>query len=136
MRIPYGYACELCGLQRDCDYERGDAPGQITAEHFALDADTLCRSRVFKRDYSSSTVSGNDPIRKGYLDSRLEHNLAIQGRPLDPMAPKDKFEAEHVRRKTGRVYFGNDTSKLNPTSRKIVESNTLDRMKTPGMSHD
>jgi hypothetical protein len=112
------------------------APGQVTSVHFEPTGDVLCASKIFKRDYSSIAIAGNDPIRKGYLDSKLESNLALQGRPLDPLAPKDKFEAEHVRRETGRVYFGNDTSKLNPKSRKLIESRTLERQGTPGMSND
>ena len=72
------------------------------------------------RDYSSVRQKSSDPIRDGWLSSKLEHNLAEQGRPLDPLAPKDRFEAKRVRERTGRVYFGDDDSQLSPAAHKAI----------------
>ena len=78
-----------------------------------------------KRDYRSEFLSQgtvcDDDIRRAYLGSEIDRNLQAQGRPLDPLAPHDKFEAKHVEKALGRVHIGNDYSMLRPISQRAIE---------------
>lgn len=76
--------------------------------------------RDYAADFASQSTVCDDHIRRAYNGSAIDHALATQGRPLDPLAPKDKFEARHVEKATGRVYIGDDISKLRPISQKAI----------------
>lgn len=69
-------------------------------------------TRAFDIDLQTLRVSSDDDIRRAYLKSDFESNIADQNRRPDPLMPRDKFEAKEVHRRTGRVYFGDDRSKL------------------------
>lgn len=77
-----------------------------------------CRNANNK--FASLTMLSDDPFRKAFLSSKLEHNLAKQGRPLAGLAPKDKFEARDRQRTHGRIYIGDDLSQLKPKSREAI----------------
>jgi len=63
----------------------------------------------------------DDDIRRAYLGSEIDRNLAEQGRPLDPLAPRDRFEARHIEKALGRIHIGNDYSMLRPISQRAIE---------------
>ena len=71
-------------------------------------------------DLRSQLSVCDDPIRKAWLGSEIDRNLQAQGRALDPMAPKDRFEAKHVEKALGRIHIGDDISKLRPNAQKAI----------------
>lgn len=119
----YSFECNACGVKFEAyapfDEIRAGCP------ECGDDAD-----RDFCADLESQSVMCDDSIRKAYLGSAIDHNLAAQGRPMDPLAPKDKFEAKHVERATGRQYIGNDVSKLSAKGQKAI----LNGERRPGQS--
>lgn len=76
--------------------------------------------RDFPAEFATQLVVGDDPFRKSYLSSRIDHNLAAQGRPLDPVAPKDRFDLKRIEAHTGRIYIGDDISKLRPNAQRAI----------------
>jgi hypothetical protein len=64
--------------------------------------------------------SNDDPFRRAHLGTAIDQALQKRGRGLDPLAPKDKFEARHIERATGRRYIGDDASSLNPRAQRAV----------------
>lgn len=83
------------------------------------------RGRGFARrdlgaELQTISIRGDDPIRKAWLGSDIDKNLQEQQRAIDPMAPKDKFEAKHVHEKTGRIYIGDDISSLSPAGQRAI----------------
>ncbi len=72
------------------------------------------------RDYSSISFRNDDPFRRAWLSDGLTHELARRRRPLDPLAPKDRFEAKAIEEKTGRRYIGDDISSLKPASQRAI----------------
>ena len=77
-------------------------------------------ARDLYADLRSQLVVCDDPIRKAWLGSQIDRNLQAQGRPLDPLAPKDRFEARHVEKALGRVHVGNDVSGMRPISQRAI----------------
>jgi hypothetical protein len=71
-------------------------------------------------EFETQYVKNDDPFRKAWLSDGMTHELAKQKRPLDPLAPKDKHEAKHVAKATGRIYIGDDVSKLSERGRNAV----------------
>lgn len=65
-------------------------------------------------------ILNDDPFRKAWLGD-AEQRAADQGRCLDPEAPKDKFEARERHQRLGRVYIGDDYTKLSPKGQKAIE---------------
>jgi len=76
--------------------------------------------RDFPAEFATQLVISDDPFRKSYLSSRIDHNLAEQGRPLDPLAPKDRFDLKRIEQNTGRVYIGDDVSKLSAKAQRAI----------------
>lgn len=76
--------------------------------------------RDLHADLVQQYVNCDDHIRRAFNGSKIDHALSAQGRPLDPMAPKDKFEAKHIEKATGRVYCGDDISGLRPISQRAI----------------
>lgn len=107
----YGYRCTPCGRPFEADFPRGEAAPHVRC--------TTCSGEA-RRDYSGVGFKTDDEFRRGYLSSSLEKNLAEQGRPLDPLAPKDKFEARRIEAATGRRYIGNDISGLRKVSQDAI----------------
>ena len=69
----------------------------------------------------------DDPIRKSWLSSQIDRNLAEQGRPLDPLAPKDKFDARNIEKATGRIAIGDDISHMRPISQRAILNGSRNR---------
>lgn len=107
----FAFRCREC--LTPCDYmcARKDVPTEVACE--------ACGGTA-GRDWSTVTVRGDDPFRKSWLSDGLSQKLSEQQRPLDPLAPKDKFEAKHVQEATGRIYIGDDISKLKPSSQAAI----------------
>lgn len=82
----------------------------------------LPAQRDYRLEFLSQSSVCDDDIRRSWLGSEIDRNLQAQGRPLDPLAPKDKFEAKHVEKALGRVHIGNDTSTLRPISQRAIEN--------------
>lgn len=78
--------------------------------------------RQARRLYTSVHIDNGDDIRKAWLSSQTESNLAKQGRPMDPLAPKDRIEARHVQKATGRIYIGNRTEGMTPRAQAAIEA--------------
>ena|SRR5271166_1337474 len=70
--------------------------------------------------YEPPMLISSDPFRKAWLSSDIEFNLQKQGRSIDPMAPKDKFDALRIREETGRIYIGDDTEGLSKKGRAAI----------------
>lgn len=87
--------------------------------HSGLNTPVQCE-RAFAKELASQYVLCDDPIRKAYNSSAIEHNLAAQGRPLDPIAPKDKFDLKHIEKATGRVYCGDNIGHMSPKAQKAI----------------
>lgn len=86
--------------------------------------------RDYAADFASQASLCDDTIRRAYNGSAIDHALATQGRPLDPLAPRDKFEARHVEKATGRVYVGDDVSRMSPKAQRAV----MNGERKPGQS--
>ena len=86
--------------------------------------------RQVKRDYSFTQYANFDPFRTTWLSTRkTEDRMAKQQRPLDPIAPKDIFEARDRQRTHGRIYIGDNVDMLNPTARKAIVEDAGDLRK-------
>ena len=77
--------------------------------------------RNYRAEFLSQSTLCDDDIRRAYLSSAIDRNLQAQGRPLDPMAPHDRFEARHVEKALGRVHIGDDYSMLRPNAQRAIE---------------
>lgn len=108
----YAYQCRsghLCDpIERD--FKMGDAPPSVAC---------ACGSQA-KRDYGTTRLNRNDPYRDYWLSSKADHEMARQGRPLDPLAPKDMFEKRRIEAATDRRYIGDDTESLTTKGQKAV----------------
>ncbi len=114
-----------CPQGHDFDYVASYAmPMAVCPDHGALSP------RNFYSEFKSQTVISDDPFRKSYLSSRIDHNLADQGRGLDPLAPKDRFDLKRIEANTGRVYVGDSVAGFSPKARKAI----LDGPKPKGAS--
>ena len=80
--------------------------------------------RDFASELRTHAVLCDDPIRKSFNGAKIDHNLAAQGRPLDPLSPKDKFDLRRIEKATGRVYCGDDISHLRPNAQKAILEGT------------
>jgi hypothetical protein len=93
-------------------YEMGKAPDRIVCKEH----DVECN-----RDFGALQVHPmNDEFRSYHLSMQGERAANEQGRPLDPNRPKDKFEAKEIANRTGRVYVGNDVSKLSEAGQRAI----------------
>ena len=108
--VIYGYRCAY-GHEIDVDAPAGNAPRWVRC----------CCLANATRDYSGVRFASDDQFRRAWLSDKIGHELGRQERTLDPLAPKDKFEARHVADATGRVYIGDDTSMLKPASQRAIE---------------
>jgi hypothetical protein len=77
--------------------------------------------RDYATEFASQGTVCDDEIRRAYLGSKIDFNLQAQGRPLDPLAPRDRFEAKHVERALGRIHIGDDYSMLRPNAQRAIE---------------
>lgn len=77
-------------------------------------------ARNLAAELRSQFVVCDDPIRRSYNGAKIDHNLAEQQRPLDPLAPKDKFDLKRIEKATGRVYCGDEISHLSPKAQKAI----------------
>ena len=84
----------------------GKAPDGV----FCVNHQTQCN-----RHYESVSFNTNDEFRKSYLSSKTHTALGEQGRPMDPFAPKDKYDVKKIQEATGRRYFGEDVSNVRLT---------------------
>lgn len=87
--------------------------------HSGLNTDVLA-TRDLHAELCSQHIVNDDPFRRAYLGSALEKNLVEQQRPLDHLAPKDKFEAKAVERATGRIYIGDNTEMLSQKAQRAI----------------
>lgn len=82
-----------------------------------------CRGKATRdlfADLQSVQIQNDDPWRRAWLSPKTARALSEQNRPMDPLAPKDKFERRHVERATGRNYIGDDASGLRPNVQKAI----------------
>lgn len=109
--MTYGYRCES-GHAVDVEAPMGEAPTSAVC---------AC-GRSARRDYSGVQIMNDDPWRRAWLSPKTTRALEQQNRPLDPLAPKDKFERRAVERATGRNYIGDDASGLRPSVQKAISA--------------
>jgi hypothetical protein len=117
----YAFRCKVHGAV-EAQFPIGTAPLFTTC--FSQEGPHVCGLRVerdFETEFATQSVVSDDEFRKAWLSTDIDRNLQEQCRPIDPLAPKDKFEAKHVRSRTGRVYFGNDDSKLGHKARRAID---------------
>ncbi len=79
-------------------------------------------TRNYRAEFVTQMQVCDDDIRRSWLGTEIDRNLQAQGRPLDPLAPKDKFEAKAVEKALGRIHIGNDYSQLRPISQRAIEN--------------
>ena len=78
-------------------------------------------ARDLPAELGTQMVVCDDPIRRAFNGAKIDHNLAEQQRPLDPLAPKDKFDARRLERETGRIYIGDSRDGLSKAATKALE---------------
>jgi len=76
--------------------------------------------RDYEHEFRSQVAVCDDHIRRSYLGAQIDHNLAAQGRPLDPLAPRDKFDLRRIEAATGRVYCGDNIGHLSAKAQKAI----------------
>ena len=90
----------------------GKAPSQVTC--------FTCGHEV-RRDFSSIQHRNSDPFRTTWLSNRkTSERLQKQGRPMDPLAPTDLFEARDRQKTHGRIYIGDNVDMLNDRARAAI----------------
>jgi hypothetical protein len=100
----YSYKCLVGSHELDEYFSMGKAPDTFYCEKHEVEC---------SRSYDNITFNNNDVYRTAYLSSKSHAAYGEQGRPMDPLAPKDKFDVVKIHEATGRKYFGNDISKIN-----------------------
>lgn len=113
----YIYDCER-GHAFDV-YAPSPVPEFACPRHSGLN-DPVYGRRNLAAELATQSLICDDHIRKAYNGAKIDHNLALQGRPLDPLAPRDKFEARHVEAATGRVYIGDDISGMSKSAQRAI----------------
>jgi hypothetical protein len=111
----YSYSCPFGPHEIDDWFPIGTAPASVPCpEHY-----TNCN-----RQYGHININSGDPFRTAWLS---ETKASSDGRPVDPLAPKDKHDAKDIERATGRVYFGNDLTALSKESRAALDPQSAER---------